>query len=202
MKNAPGSPQDVVSGMPLFESLPDEKLAALAKAAIIKNFAAREILVHMGDVWPYLFVVIEGELGAVKESVKGRVLTATTFKAGDVFWGLAFFIEDLPMPVMFQAQSETRICLWGRDELVPIIKSDGNLSWKLCQMMISRMQLVSEMVEELAFQPVMNRLSGLLLDLFGEGEDERWMTWHLASARRVRWCAAIFTAWPNGEPST
>jgi CRP-like cAMP-binding protein len=76
------------------------------------------------------------------------------------------------MPVMFQAQSDTRICLWGRDELVPIIKSDGNMSWMLCQMMISRMQLASELVEELAFQPVMNRLSGLLLDMFCEGDDE------------------------------
>lgn len=172
MKNAPGSLQDVVSGIPLFASLPDDTQAALAKAAVSKSFAAREIIVHKGEAWPYFFVVIEGEIGAIKESVKGRVLTATTFKAGDVFWGLAFFIEDLPMPVMFQAQSETSICLWGRDELVPIIKSDGNLSWKLCQMMISRMQLVSEIVEELAFQPVMNRLSGLLLDMFGDGEDE------------------------------
>jgi len=55
---------------------------------------------------------------------------------------------------------------------VPIIKSEGAMSWMLCQMMISRMQLASEIVEELAFQPVMNRLSGLLLDMFADGEDE------------------------------
>ena len=172
MMNPSESLRDTVSKVALFENLPDEKLTALVKAAIVKKYTAREIMVQMGDVWPYLFVVLDGEIGAIKESVKGRVLTATTLSEGYVFWGLAFFIEDLPMPVMFQAQSDTTICLWDRDLLVPIIRSDGNMSWMLCQLMISRMQLASEIVEELAFQPVMNRLSGLLLDMFGDGEDE------------------------------
>ncbi len=172
MKSESEPIRDLISRIPLFESLPDDKLSALAKAASIKDYAAREVIVHMGDVWPYLFVVLEGEIGAIKESAKGRALTATTLNEGDLFWGLAFFIEDLPMPVMFQAQTETSICVWTRDVLVPIIKSEGNMSWLLCQMMISRMQLASEIVEELAFQPVMNRLSGLLLDMFGDGEDE------------------------------
>ena len=172
MKNASGSMRDTVSKIALFENLPDEKLTALIKAAIIKKYEQREIMVQMGEVWPNLFVVIDGKIGAIKESVKGRVLTATTLSRGDVFWGLAFFIEDLPMPVMFQAQADTTICLWDRDVLMPIIRSDGNMSWMLSQMMISRMQLASEIVEELAFQPVMNRLSGLLLDMFADGEDE------------------------------
>ncbi len=172
MEAASGSVREIVSKIPLFENLPGAKLFALAEAARIKKYAEREVIVHAGDVWPYLFAVVEGEIGAVKESPKGRALTATTLNEGDVFWGLAFFIEDLPMPVMLQAQTDTSICLWDRGVLVPIIKSDGNMSWMLCQMMIARMQLASEIVEELAFQPVMNRLCGLLLDMFGDGEDE------------------------------
>lgn len=39
-------------------------------------------------------------------------------------------------------------------------------------MMITRMQLASGIVEDLAFHPVMSRLAGLLLDIFGEAEDE------------------------------
>ena len=34
------------------------------------------------------------------------------------------------------------------------------------------MQLASDIVEELAFQPVIGRLAGLLLDVFGDAEDE------------------------------
>jgi CRP-like cAMP-binding protein len=163
--------RDLIARLPLFASLPEEKLDAVAQAAAVRTYGAREIIVHMGDVWPHLFVVVDGEIGAIKESARGRVLTAATLAKGDVFWGLAFFIEDLPMPVLFQAQTDTTICLWNRDSLVPVIQGEGSMSWMLCQMMISRMQLASEIVEELAFQPVMGRLSGLLLDLFAEGED-------------------------------
>ena len=46
------------------------------------------------------------------------------------------------------------------------------MSWHLCQLMIKRMQLASEIVEELAFQPVMSRLAGFLLDISGKTEEE------------------------------
>jgi CRP/FNR family transcriptional regulator len=122
---------------------------------------------------------MEGEIGAIKESAKGRALTVTSLNAGDVFWGLAFFIEDLPMPVLFQAQLDSTLCMWTREQLIPIIQRNGKMSWILCQLMVSRMQLASDIVEELAFQPVMNRLSNLILEMFGEGDmgyKEREMT--------------------------
>ena len=46
------------------------------------------------------------------------------------------------------------------------------MSWMLCQVMINRMQLASVIVEDLAFQPVMGRLAGLILNEFGDAEDE------------------------------
>jgi len=42
----------------------------------------------------------------------------------------------------------------------------------LSQLMISRMQLASAIVEDLAFQPVMGRLAGLILSEFSDAEDE------------------------------
>ncbi|MGD8814803.1 MAG: Crp/Fnr family transcriptional regulator, partial [Anaerolineales bacterium] len=168
-----------IDRLSLFESLSQTTRDDLAQVAMIRKWPAREIIVHMGDVWPYLFVVMEGEIGAIKESAKGRALTVTSLNAGDVFWGLAFFIEDLPMPVLFQAQLDSTLCMWTREQLIPIIQRNGKMSWILCQLMVSRMQLASDIVEELAFQPVMNRLSNLILEMFGEGDmgyKEREMT--------------------------
>jgi CRP/FNR family transcriptional regulator len=170
---------DWIDRLSLFESLSQTTRDDLAQVAMIRKWPAREIIVHMGDVWPYLFVVMEGEIGAIKESAKGRALTVTSLNAGDVFWGLAFFIEDLPMPVLFQAQLDSTLCMWTREQLIPIIQRNGKMSWILCQLMVSRMQLASDIVEELAFQPVMNRLSNLILEMFGEGDmgyKEREMT--------------------------
>jgi CRP/FNR family transcriptional regulator len=156
----------------LFADFSPQDFSDMASHAIHKSISEQEILVHQEDVWPYLFLVTEGKIDAIKESAEGRSFIATSLKPGDIFWGLAFYIEDAPMPVLLQAKEATQIYMWRRDYLVPIIQQHGAMSWKLCQLMISRMQLASAIVEDLAFQPVMARLAGLILSEFSDAEDE------------------------------
>ena len=156
----------------LFCGLPQATLKQLADNAVTKTYTAQEIIVYQEDVWPYLFFVDQGNIHATKESPEGRAFIATTLKSGDIFWGLAFFIDEAPMPVMLQASSDVVIHMWSRDFLVPVIKTNGVMSWNLCQIMIKRMQLASEIVEDLAFQPIMGRLAGLLLALSGDVDGE------------------------------
>lgn len=157
---------------PIFKHLSEATLDELARGAIKKTYTSQEIIVYQGDIWPYLFYLPEGEIKAVKQSPEGRTFTATTLKPGDIFWGLSFFIEDTPMPVYLQANLDSTIYIWNREDLKPIIEENGIMAWNLCQMMIKRMQLASGIVEDLAFHPVMSRLAGLLLDIFGDAEDE------------------------------
>ena len=157
---------------PLFSHLPDDILDDLARSAIKRTYTSQEIIVHQEDVWPYLFYLPEGEIKAMKQSPEGRTFTATTLKQGDVFWGLSFFIEGARMPVYLQAKLDSTIYIWSREDLIPIIKENGIMAWVLCQTMIERMQVASGIVEDLAFHPVMSRLAGLLLNIFGDAEDE------------------------------
>jgi CRP/FNR family transcriptional regulator len=156
----------------LFKALPQDTLIDLEQCAIQRSILSREAIVYQEDVWPYLFLLQSGEVNAIKESPGGRALIATTLKPGDIFWGLAFFVPNAPMPVMLQAKSQVVIHVWSRDDLVPIIKENGSMSWTLCQIMINRMQLASEIVQDLAFQPVMSRLAGLLLDFSNDTQEE------------------------------
>jgi len=156
----------------LFEGLEQDTLDNLLQNAVQRKFNAQEIIVHQEDVWPYLFLVMKGKIHAMKESPEGRAFIATTLNPGDIFWGLAFFIKEATMPVLLQASSKSEIYIWSRRFLEPIIKNNGNMSWTLCQIMINRMQLASEIVEDLAFHPVMGRLAGLILDEFGDAGNE------------------------------
>lgn len=72
------------------------------------------------------------------------------------------------MPVMLQAQQASRVWMWRRDWLLPILWGNGRFSWELSRFMVARMQRASDMVEELAFQPVRGRLARLLLGHFGD----------------------------------
>lgn len=163
---------DILAAHTMFSGLAPAELAGLADHGVQRSYSTQEILVHQADIWPNMFLITKGKIDAIKESTEGRAFTATSLKAGDVFWGLAFFIQDAPMPVMLQAKAATHIYIWSRDFLVPIIQQHGEMSWHLCQMMINRMQLASSIVEDLAFQPVMARLAGLLLSEFGDAEDQ------------------------------
>lgn len=86
--------------------------------------------------------------------------------------GLGFFIENARMPIALQAKRGSKILTWGRENLLPIIQENGPMSWNICQIMIKRMQVASEIVGELAFQPIVSRLAGLLLEVFGDAEGE------------------------------
>ena len=153
---------------PVFAPLSRAELDVIISQAVQKKVDKGESLTHYGDVWPYLFVVEQGAIHGLKESREGRSLIVIELEPGEIFWGLAFFDEGTPMPVNLQAQKASRVWLWRREWLLPILWGNGRFSWELSRLMIQRMQGASDMVEKLAFQPVRGRLARLLLGHFGD----------------------------------
>jgi CRP/FNR family transcriptional regulator, cyclic AMP receptor protein len=157
---------------PVFSSLGATDRAELGSHAVRRSLQKGEALALQGDVWPSLFLVAEGELQAVKVSSEGRTLLVTTFGAGELFWGLAFFQDGIPQIVTLQAHLPTCAYLWSRAYIEPFFLAHGKMSWELCHLMIQRMQRANTIVEELAFQPIAGRLARLLLDNFAGAQDK------------------------------
>ena len=149
---------------PVFSVLSDDKKDLVKNQAIFKRYAKGEFLIIDGDIWPYLFLIVKGSIHALKSSVEGRNLVVTTFNEGDIFWGLAFFYEAMPMPVSLEVVENTTIMLWSADSLIPILKSEGEAAWELSRLMVYKMLRASEILEEMTFQPVAGRLAKLLMD--------------------------------------
>lgn len=151
---------------PIFSNLNKSVLAELAQEATSRKFKSGDWIVHRGEPWPYLFYVISGKVTAVKESYEGRSLTLATIAQDEIFWGLAFFIEEAPMPAALKATSDCELLLWNRNDILPLIKQNGQFSWELSCLAIQRVQFASEIVEQLAFQPLTGRIAKLLLEQF------------------------------------
>jgi CRP-like cAMP-binding protein len=156
---------------PLFSVLSPDDIAVLAGAASSRRFGEGQWIALHGDVWPYLFIIERGVITAKKESPGGRSLLAAQFGAGDVFWGLAFFLEDAPMPAGLISSADTLIHLWSREYLLPVLKKNGAMAWQLSVLMVNRMLLASKIVEGLAFQPVAGRLASWLMTRYSEAGD-------------------------------
>lgn len=158
--------ENLLSQHPIFASLRPFTQKQLVQQAIPRSYQKEEWIVHDQRVWPYLFMVEKGKIVALKESIEGRSLVVTTIKAGEIFWGLAFFEDEAPMPVALVASEDSRVHLWSRDRLLPILLKNGRMSWELSRLMVKRMQRASEIVEDLAFRSVAGRLAHLLVERY------------------------------------
>ncbi len=156
---------------PVFASLPERDLKELAQQALLRNYQKGEWIVHNGDIWANLLWVESGKINALKESGEGRSLITTTIMPQESFWGLAFFQEELTMPVALVAEEDTKIRLWSRQQFLPFLLRNGKMSWEFARQMVSRMQQASEIVESLAFHPVPGRLANLLLERYSGSGD-------------------------------
>lgn len=163
---------ELLSHNPIFSHLDEIETQKLAKLAITRTFPEGQWVTHVGDAWPYLFLVGNGTITALKESSEGRSLIVVSIGKGEVFWGATFFQEDALMPVSLIASEESVVHLWSKDRILPALLHDGRMSWELARLMVTRMLRASDIVEELAFQPVTGRLARLLLDRFGDAIDD------------------------------
>jgi len=159
---------ELLSHNPIFSHLNEMKKQELAELAISRSYPKGDWITHYGDIWPYLFFLEMGVVAGLKESSEGRSLMVVSLGRGEVFWGVSFFEDESPMPVSLVADEDCRIHLWSKERLLPILLQDGRMSWELTRLMIKRMLHASDIVEELAFQPVTGRLARLLLERFGD----------------------------------
>jgi len=156
----------------LFSRFSQVELGRLIDISIEKKYPKDQWITHYGSDWPYLFMVEQGQVTALKESPGGRSLVVITLVKGEVFWGVGFFKEGIGMPVALVANQETRLRLWSRDKLEPFMINNGQFTWDLTQLMAERMMRASRILEDLAFQPVAGRLAHLLLDQFEDQQGD------------------------------
>ena len=162
-----------ISENPVFSTLTEGDQLRCQQIASPRRYQAGESIVYAGDIWPYLILVEEGNLIAIKESSEGRSLIVETVLPGEVVWGMAFFEPQAQMPVSLTADQDSQVLLWSCDQLLPILLNNGSALWELCRLLIWRVRRASDVLEELAFHPVAGRLAKFLVDQYGKSGGER-----------------------------
>lgn len=157
---------DLLKENPVFDTLAPSDLDGLVRLGSTRSYKEGEKVILYGDVWPYIFFVENGLVEAMKESGDGRILRVASFGVGELFWGLAFFHDHVPMPVSLEVREDSQLHLWSRESILPILINNGQATWELSRLMAERMQAASYLLDGLAFRPVAGRLARFLLDNF------------------------------------
>jgi CRP-like cAMP-binding protein len=153
-----------------FARFDQEGMSKLEALSLRRHYADGEFITCNGDLFPYLMLVEDGAIEAIKESAEGRSLVVLTLTRGEVFWGLTFFDEQAVMPVSMRSVGASSLILWSRVDLLPILLGYSEVLWSLCGLFAHRVQRASDIVDDLAFQSVAGRIAKLLLDKFGGTE--------------------------------
>ena len=164
--------QTLLIKSPPFMHLETSVLQKLIDQAVFKPLSPGVFLTMAGDIWPFLFLVAEGKLNALKESSEGRTFVIAELDPGEVFWGLAFFEENVPNPMSIQASEPSSAYLWNREAVLDLLIENGRMTWELTRLMVDRMLHASSVIEGLAFQPVAGRLAQLLTKYYGHRKED------------------------------
>lgn len=152
-----------LSQVSVFRRIGKDHLADLSKLAIRKDYKTKQIFFHNGDLFPYMLMIDKGSVHALMVSEKGQPLIIRTLRAGDIFWGHAI-IDGGPTPGNLKtAEPDTRIYLWHKDNLIPILKQNPDALWEALEVFMKRMRQAAFTIDQLAFNDVLTRLAHLII---------------------------------------
>jgi CRP/FNR family transcriptional regulator len=131
--------------------------------AVFKKLEPDGFLNHQGQTWPYLVYVLEGQLRWMMLSSTGRTHVLTHVEENGMFWAHSIF-DEKPMPASLQARLPTRVLLWHRDDILPILLQNSAALWQVTRSLVRLMRRAREIIYGLSFQPVFIRLADFLLE--------------------------------------
>ena len=143
--------------------LDDSVLAALARDALWRDYAAGEVVFLEGETSPGLYVLQRGWLKVLKTSPEGREQVLRFIGPGETFNEAGVFARR-PNPAAAIALEEAGVWLLRRDSIRRLLAERPDFAERVLENMAGRVADLVSLVADLSLRPVTGRLARLLLD--------------------------------------
>lgn len=147
----------------IFTDASPELRRAIERAALPVTLAPGAHLFEQGDAADSFYILDAGRIEISVLSPGGRKLTLDIMMPGEVFGEIGLFAGKRTASAC--ALGPARLRSIRRADLVAAIRSDADLAQQFIEILCERLRVVSEKLEERAFQPLPVRLAGRLLHL-------------------------------------
>ncbi|HEX4011731.1 MAG TPA: Crp/Fnr family transcriptional regulator [Solirubrobacteraceae bacterium] len=161
----------LLQSVPVFSSLADDDLAAVAAVTVPRSFAAGEIVFREGDRSDTCYIVRLGRVRAVREHTDGRIITLATFGPGDFFGELAMF-EDERRSATIEALEDTEAAAILGHDMRRLLREHPEISVKLLGALGQRLRETNERLTRQSFQTVQSRVAAALAELVASARTE------------------------------
>jgi len=160
--------ETVLRKTPLFASLTEDEIQALAARVSKRRLQRSELLFGEGDPCKGLYLVVTGKIRIFKLSPGGREQVLAIEGPGSSFAELPVF-DGGNYPAAASASEDAELLFISRRDFQNFCREHPEVALKVIAVVGSRLRRLVEIIEELSFTTVRQRLIALILQLVEAG---------------------------------
>ena len=151
----------------LFGDLPVQDRQRIVELCTRRQFAARQVIFHQGEVGREMFIVVSGRLKVSVTSEEGKELSFFIFHANDIFGELALLDGERRSATVTSIGPSELLVLHHRD-FQQLLQQHQLIGLKLLSVLAGRVRATTSLYESSVFIEIPGRLAGKLLELAHE----------------------------------
>jgi CRP/FNR family transcriptional regulator len=148
---------------PLFANLPVEKRVEVAARMVPRQYRRGAMIFSEGETATALHLVGSGTVRIVKRSPGGREQTLLFADRGETFAEIPIF-DHGPYPADAEAFTDALVYALPATDIFHLLRTTPAFAESALAIFASRNRHLTEIVENLAFRPVIGRVARTLLD--------------------------------------
>lgn len=166
--------KEELRNVPLFTSLTDEAIEAIANLATTKSVSRNTIMVHEGDQTDSLYVILEGRVKVYLDDDSGKEVILAIIGAGDYFGELV--LDGGPRSASVMTLEPSKFAIIQKADLEKHLRTSPEVALAIIRELIGRIRGLTDNVRSLALLDVYGRFRKLLQELAVEQNGELVVT--------------------------
>lgn len=158
------SQTDLLRKAPIFESLSNAELAALAASLKQRVYARGVVIFHKGSPGSSLYLIASGKVRIFVLSDLGQEITLNTHGPDECFGELAL-LDGLPRSASAVSMDRTVCYVLQREDFLAVLETHPGMVRSILALLSGRVRHATEYAESLAFLDVQSRIAATLLAL-------------------------------------
>ncbi len=157
--------------LPCLSGLKDDDLDVIGRMARLRVCKKNEVIFEEGERARFFFIVITGSVKLYKTSPQGKELLIRVMRQGDYFCCAPLYCGTYPVNAI--TMDESTLIVIPADEFKELIGgSVSSVGLKIISSLCSRVRYLSDLVENITFKDVEERIILSLLKLAEEKETD------------------------------
>ena len=152
---------DTLTKTALFEGMGMDDVDSVAALTVIRQFPKNTVVVSQGDDTDSFYVIIQGKVDVFLQNDKGKEIIINTLGVCESFGELAP-LGRIPRQASIITTEESTFGIISRQVFMDTLLSKPTVSMRIINLLITRIQDLTEEVSSLALEDVYNRVVRVL----------------------------------------